>query len=126
MKRLLLIPVLAGALIAPATASAKTVTVALPDEYQQAFPAVERVTTVGLPRLTDGYAPRWLVAQSAVGVIQHRAYNGAFPRRIWIRGARWGAGRWRVHYRTVTEGDTWYGRFVLSHDKQRLKFNGYS
>ena len=95
------------------------------------YPAVSKVKATNLPRLTDGYAPRWLVAESVVGLIQYRMSDGkGIPSRVRVGGARWNGGTWRIRYRlvTVTEGgnDYSYGRFTATHGSQRLTFNGYS
>jgi hypothetical protein len=82
---------------------------------------------VNLPAKTDGYAPRWLVAEGAVGAIQSRMSEGrGIPSRIAVMGARWYAGTWNVRYRVVTNGDYSYGKFVVSQGSKRLEFNGYS
>ena len=126
-KFILAAVVAASALAIPATASASSHTIDLPREYQQSFPSVKRVTATNVPRLTDGYAPRWLVAQGLIGAIQYRMSEGeGIPSRVWVRGARWNGGHWRVRYRVVTKGDWTYGRFTATHGRQTLRFNGYS
>jgi hypothetical protein len=118
--------VAAVVLIIPATASASSVVWVKVDAATQ-FPAVNRVKTVNLPAKTDGYAPRWLVAEGAVGVIQSRMSEGrGIPSRIRVMGARWYAGTWNVRYRVVTNGEYSYGKFVVSQGSKRLEFNGYS
>lgn len=128
MRKLILAALATATVLAvPATASASSNTIDLPREYQKSFPAVERVKATNVPRLTDGYAPRWLVAQGLVGVIQYRMSEGkGIPSRVWVRGARWNGGYWRVRYRVVTNGDWSYGRFTATHGSQTLQFNGYS
>jgi hypothetical protein len=61
------------------------------------FPTVSRLRAVDLPRLTDGYAPRCLVAESIAGRIQTSFdRRGRLPRTLHIYGARWDGGRWRL------------------------------
>jgi hypothetical protein len=114
-----------------ALASDHVVGIKMPRDIATAgFPAVYRVTTVNLPRLTGNYAPRWLMAQSAVGIVRARITDPHLPRRVWLRGASWNGGYWRLRYRVVTiseDGNDYsYGRFVLSRGDKRIKFNGYS
>ena len=50
-----------------------------------------------LPRRTDHYAPRCLVAEAAAGVIARRWERTLkAPRSIRVYGARWNGGRWSV------------------------------
>lgn len=92
------------------------------------FPGVYKARTVNLPRLTRGYAPRWLVACGAVGWVKagYRGRTNQFPRSIVIHGASWTAGRWQVRLRVVTTRDGGYGHFVVSQGRKRIVFNGYS
>jgi hypothetical protein len=66
-----------------------------------ASPAVTNLRAYNLPRKTDGYAPRCLVAEALVGKIQFRYERGGrLPAKVWIYGARWNGGRWRCTYPT--------------------------
>jgi hypothetical protein len=123
MKRLLttatLAAIAAGAMAAPASVSASsTTTIKLPRYHQTIFPAVRTVRAENLPRLTDGYAPRWLVASTAVGLIQHDGTRS----RVCMRGARWDAGCWRVRHRFVFEGMDTYDCYTVSQGAKRLVF----
>ena len=62
-------------------------------------PTVRNLRAYNLPRRTDGYAPRCLVAEALVGKIQFRyGRSGTLPAKVWIYGARWNGGRWRCSY----------------------------
>jgi hypothetical protein len=126
-RRLLIAPVLlAGALVVPATANANTVTVK--ERYQSyAFPGIYEARMTNVPRLTDGYAPRWLLLGSITGCV-HLSYErtGYPPKRCWARGARWTGGHWRVRHRMVLRQDSPYSRFTVTRGRQKIVFNGYS
>jgi hypothetical protein len=130
MRKLLLS--LALALVAtaavPAMASASsTVRLKMPHEIRSGFPSVYWVKATNLPRLTYGYAPRQLVAETVVGQIQHAfATRGRVPRSVHPQGARWDGGRWSVSYRIVATEDSPYGHFVVRKGSQRLTFDGGS
>ena len=65
----------------------------------RAQPTVTNLLAHNLPRRTDGYAPRCLVAEAIVGKIQLRcAERGALPAKVRVYGARWDGGRWRCSY----------------------------
>jgi hypothetical protein len=65
----------------------------------RASPSVANLRARNLPRRTDGYAPRCLVAEAIVGEIQRRfGVSGRLPARVWVYGARWNGGRWRCSY----------------------------
>lgn len=60
------------------------------------FPAIQNVRAINLPRLTTGYAPRCLVADSVAGVIQYFwSQHHRFRRTEQIHSARWDAGNQR-------------------------------
>jgi hypothetical protein len=59
-------------------------------------PKVENLRAYNLPRRTDGYAPRCLVAAAVVAEIQLE--YPPLPRRLNVYGARWSGGRWRCSY----------------------------
>lgn len=123
----------------PASASASSVvkcnghTFGMIDE--SSFPGIDKLRAHNLPRRTDGYAPRCLVAESVAGMVQTKWGNGVgFPQRVRVMGARWYAGYWRVRYRQVTvhspEGGDWtYGAVTatrIGHPRQHVTFRGYS
>src|SRR5690242_13176470 len=91
--------ILAAALTAlPAAASARTVR-CRPGRYRLVdpalFPGIGHLRAAGLPRRTDGYAPRCLVAEAiAAGIQQFWADHKRLPRRLHVFGARWEGGRW--------------------------------
>lgn len=95
--------------LAPSAASAKACG---GDTYgaidRTAFPTVGNLKAVGLPKKTDGYAPRCLVAESVAGLVQaswRDDGNGqwSFAATVRPRGARWDGGRWRCTY--VAQGE---------------------
>lgn len=84
-----------------------------------AFPAIRNEIAVGLPRLTSGYAPRCLVADSIGGSIQQFwRHHQRLPHRLMVRGARWDAGRWRLGYRRRRSGDNPYRRATARHGRE--------
>ncbi len=95
--------VAAAALAAPATAAAGHVSCRVgyySPGADTASPTVTSLRAHNLPRKTDGYAPRCLVAEAIVGEdpVPLRGRAGSCPRRLWIYGARWNGGRWRCSY----------------------------
>ena len=52
-----------------------------------------------LPRRTDGYAPRCLVAESVAGEVKRAIQDtGERPSQVRVFGARWNGGRWHCAY----------------------------
>src|SRR5215210_2070012 len=104
MLRASLIALLAVAATALATApaSADTVTCA-PGEYLLLHgenPRIADLRAHNLPRKTDGYAPRCLVAEAIAAEVQRALQNGErAPRTVRVYGARWSGGTWRCRYR---------------------------
>jgi hypothetical protein len=98
----LLLALLVLAAVAPATASADHVSCRIgyySPGADTASPTITELRAYNLPRKTDGYAPRCLVAEAIVGKIQFRyADSGKLPAKVWIYGARWNGGRWRCSY----------------------------
>jgi hypothetical protein len=94
--------VAAAALAAPATAAADHVSCRVgyySPGADTASPSITNLRAHDLPRKTDGYAPRCLVAEAIVGKIQFRfGRSGKLPAKVWIYGARWNGGRWRCSY----------------------------
>jgi hypothetical protein len=103
MRRVTLIALLATAAtaVAAAPASAGTVTCA-PGEYLLLRGENPRITDLkahNLPRKTDGYAPRCLVAEVIAADIQRALQNGEkAPRTVFAWGARWTGGKWKCRY----------------------------
>jgi hypothetical protein len=128
MRYVITLCVAVAAALAVAAPALASTTVRLDESYQQVFPAVYRATLTNVPAKTNGYAPRWLVAESIVGVIQARMMDGdGIPSRISIGGARWSGGTWKVRYRVVTtKHDSSYGKFTVTQGAKRVTFNGYS
>jgi hypothetical protein len=102
--RALPLALLAAALFAPA-AAAKTVSCEIGHYFPGRAPTSttpQDLKAINLPRLTDGYAPRCLVAETLLNWALDDIAAGRKPRaRIWARGARWNGGRWRCRYTTT-------------------------
>jgi hypothetical protein len=104
MLRVPLIALLAAAAtaVAAAPASADTVECA-PGEYlliRGENPRIADLRAHNLPRKTDGYAPRCLVAEAIAADVQRALQNGERPpRTVFVYGARWTGGKWRCSYR---------------------------
>ncbi len=103
MPRVPLIALLAAAAtaVAAAPASADTVTCEA-GKYQLLHgenPRIANLKAHNLPRKTDGYAPRCLVAEAIASEIQRTLQNGGkAPRAVTVYGARWNGGTWRCRY----------------------------
>jgi hypothetical protein len=85
------------------------------------FPWVTRLAAVNVPRLTEGYAPRCLVAASVASTVQ---LAGGHPGSYNVYGAQWGAGRWSVNFR-MAEGP--YGpvqEYTARHGHELVTFRG--
>jgi hypothetical protein len=101
--KMLLAPlaVLAALAVVPATASADHVSCPIGHYLvgiKHASPKPSKLRAHNLPRRTDGYAPRCLVAEAIVSEIQLRADASGLPARLRVYGARWSGGRWRCTY----------------------------
>lgn len=69
------------------------------------FPTIGALRAVHLPRRTDHYAPRCLVADAVAGLIQTGfANHQKFPRNVHPQGARWDGGTFRCRY-VLRQGD---------------------
>ena len=87
------------------------------------FPTIRELRTFNLPRLTDGYAPRCLVAEAIAATIQtRRGRPGVFR----VAGARWNAGVWVVRRVIVRTRDGGYAKYTARHRGQLVTFKGYS
>jgi hypothetical protein len=101
MSRFMLLA-LAALLVAAPAAHADTkrcrVGYYIPDA-DRAQPDITKLRAHNLPRRTDGYAPRCLVAEAVVGRIQDRfERTGSLPATVRIGGAAWSGGRWDCTY----------------------------
>ena len=116
----------AAAVVAlPAAPAAAKTTTCKPGRYQLvlpgSIPAVSKLRAIDLPRLTDGYAPRCLVAE-AVAVEVQRGFEAParLPRKVTVLGARWNGGTWRCRY--VETGSDRRGTCrKVGHRSQRVK-----
>lgn len=86
-----LLATLAVALV-PSAASAATVSCPPGKYLVTTADAVASLKATGLPRKTDGYAPRCLVAEA---VAAEATRTATFPKSIMVYGARWNGGKWR-------------------------------
>jgi hypothetical protein len=104
MTRLILAALVAAAALVAGAAPASAVTISCePGDYPlinpRGEPKLTNVKAHNLPRRTDGYAPRCLVAEAVGAEIQLgvRA-DGKLPEHLRVYGARWSAGKWRCVY----------------------------
>ena len=137
MKKLLTGVVVAVAVVAglavPGAASAHTTSCKVgyySPGLDESFPAVDKLRARNLPRLTDGYAPRCLVAEGVAGAVQSywSEYYRA-PRRVTVMGASWYSGKWNVRYRLETNGEWSWGEFTarkVGKPHQVVTWKGYS
>ena len=119
-----------GSMAAPAAASAKTTSCKagrFSPGLQHDFPAVHKLHARNLPRLTDGYAPRCLVAEGIAGSVQHYwSEHYRAPRHVDVMGARWYSGRWSIRYRVRTNGGASWGEFTARQGRKVVTWKGYS
>ncbi len=91
------LPVIAAAPADAATKRCKVGRYGLVDP--SGSPAITKLRAVNLPRRTDGYAPRCLVAEAAASQIQYGVMDtGTPPASVTLMGARWYGGKWRCSY----------------------------
>ena len=91
-----------AALALPASASADVVRCTV-GHYAPTLahgkPEVSRLRAVNLPRRTDGYAPRCLVAEAVAAEVKRAIQDtGERPAQVRAGGARWNGGRWNCAY----------------------------
>ncbi|MET0768921.1 MAG: hypothetical protein ABW081_03355 [Solirubrobacteraceae bacterium] len=102
MRLALPLAVLLALLSFPAASSAKTVRCDIgyyAPGLDHGKPAVSKLRAVDLPRRTDGYAPRCLVAESVASEVKRGIQDtGERPARVRVYGARWSGGRWNCGY----------------------------
>jgi hypothetical protein len=107
-KARVLVLVAASLLAAPTAANAKAHAVRCNGHTYSlidpnAFPGIGKLRAIDLPRKTDGYAPRCLVAEAVAAKVQAKWRRGiTHPTVVKVGGARWDGGRWRVSARLVT------------------------
>ena len=66
-------------------------------------PRVSKLRAIDLPRRTDGYAPRCLVAEAVASEVKRAIQDtGERPARVRVFGARWSGGRWNCAYADAT------------------------
>jgi hypothetical protein len=84
-------------------------------------PSVGHIVAVGLPPLTDGYAPRCLVAEAiAADVQQFRNRHHRYPRSLRIYGAQWDGGVWKLRYVTRRAGGKRYQHATAQQGAKRV------
>lgn len=126
VRRRILVLAVAWSVVAIAPAAQARTTQCSGNHYlaidPAAFPGIGNERAINLPRLTDGYAPRCLVADSVAGYIQSFFHqHSRFPRTLQIHGARWDAGTWRLRYtRRQFAPGAQYRYAVASHGRQRV------
>jgi hypothetical protein len=102
MRLALPFAVLLALLALPPAASARTVrcdTGYYAPGLDHGSPEVAKLRAVDLPRRTDGYAPRCLVAESVASEVKRAIQDtGDRPARVRVFGARWNGGRWNCAY----------------------------
>ena len=135
-KARMLVLVAAALLVAPPTAGAKAHAVRCNGHTYSlidpaAFPGIGKLRAIDLPRETDDYAPRCLVAEAVAAKVQAKWRQGVKqPTTVRVGGARWDGGRWRV---TATirqpSGKTPYAAVTarkVGASKRRVTFRAYS
>ena len=130
MRKLIAVGLAAGGLIAAAPAAASVTHVTLTEQRcpttSATFPGIYGARLVNVPKLTYGYAPRWLLVCGAAGQIQYAwASSKPTPKRIWLRGARWDGGVWRVRKHLMPATSDVFMRYVLERGAQRIVMNGW-
>jgi hypothetical protein len=125
--------ILAGAMLAGNASAATPVVKCDGKTYggidRNTFPVIYNLRAINLPRKTDGYAPRCLVAESIGGMVQVYAGNhsGRIPTKVHIGGARWDGGTWRISYRMANDAnEDPYAKFTATHGRERVTFDGAS
>ena len=132
VKALLL--ALVAAVLVPAAAEAHTakcrIGYFLPGLDDDEFPTIHRLRATDLPRRTDGYAPRCLVAEAVAALVKDKVARAlrrkghAFslvddaPKRVRPQGARWSGGTYRVRYRVLDP----YVRVTATRGERRVRF----
>ena len=134
----LLSSVLLGSALAPSHAEARTVKCRIgyyaPGLDDARFPTIHKLQAVRLPRLTDGYAPRCLVAESIASLVKDRVARAArkqgadfrfdrhAPKRVTPMGARWFGGSYHVRYRVLKCDCDPYVQVTATRGQKRVRF----
>ena len=124
--------------VCAATAEARTVKCRIgyfsPGLDDNRFPTIHQLRAVDLPRRTDGYAPRCLVAESVAALVKdgvakaarNHGYDFRFdrhaPRNVTPMGARWYGGRYRVRYRLLRCDCDPYVQVTATRGTKRIRF----
>jgi hypothetical protein len=84
-------------------------------------PSVANIVATGLPRLTDGYAPRCLVAEAVAADVQqfHRLHH-RYPKSLHTYGAQWDGGVWKFSYVTRKAGSERYQHATATQGARRI------
>jgi hypothetical protein len=134
----LLLSAIVVSTLTPAPAEARTVKCRIgyfsPGLDDARFPTIHKLRAVDLPRLTDGYAPRCLVAESVAGLVKDRVARAArrqgvdfrfdqhAPKRVTPMGARWSGGSYRVRYRLLKCDCDPYVQVTATRGHKRVRF----
>lgn len=91
---------------------------------RSAFPSIQGArTAIDLPKLTDGYAPRCLVADSVAGAMQtYWTRHQKVPGKIQIRGARWDAGTWTYKVGAMSKHEPFTSPVTARHGSEVVRF----
>jgi hypothetical protein len=124
--------------LAPSVAEARTVKCRIgyysPGLDDARFPTIHKLRAENLPRLTDGYAPRCLVAESVAGLVKDRVERAArregvnfrfdqhAPKRATPMGARWSGGVYRVKYRLLKCDCDPYVQVTATRGRKHIRF----
>jgi hypothetical protein len=116
-------PLAAAALFTTPAANAQT-TLCSGERYlliDEGFPGVRVLRAIDLPVLTDGYAPRCLVAEAVAGLVQDGVQQKhRLPSVVHPRGARWDGGLWSVTYRFQKTRDGGYQVMTARRGRQQI------
>jgi hypothetical protein len=123
---------------APPAAEARTVKCRIgyywPGLDDARFPTIHGLRAIDLPRRTDGYAPRCLVAESVAGLVKDgiaraaREHGDDFdfdrdaPKKVRPMGARWSGGTYRVRYRLLRCDCDPYVQVTATRGARRIRF----
>lgn len=138
MVRTALALALLAAALQPAAAEARTVPCPigyyLPGLDDDRFPTVHRLRAIDLPRRTDGYAPRCLVAEAVASLVKDKVAGAArregtsfsfaedAPKQVRPQGARWSGGTYHVRYRLLECDCDPYVVVTASRGDRRVRF----
>jgi hypothetical protein len=98
------------------------------------FPTIHRLRAIDLPRRTDGYAPRCLVAEAVAGLVKDGVARAAkrhgsdfrfadhAPKKVRPMGARWTGGTYRVKYRVLQCDCDPYVQVTARRGGKRIRF----